>query len=85
MAYLATGDEAYMDNALRIIDAWARTNKVWGQKEQNGPLEAGWGECVTGGCYNIMLCGVAQQGQGLLQLAGVPLGIAAGLQLQFMT
>jgi hypothetical protein len=43
-AYLATGDERYMANALNIIDTWARTNKVWGQKEQNGPLEAGWGE-----------------------------------------
>lgn len=46
VAYLATGQQAYMANALRIVDVWAATNKVWGVKEQNGPLEAGWA-CAT--------------------------------------
>lgn len=49
MAYLTTGDEAYLQNSLDVIDAWASTNKAWGQLDQNGPLEAGWGELRQAG------------------------------------
>ena len=43
LAWWTTDDTRYADNALRIIDAWATTNKQWGIINRNGPLEAGWG------------------------------------------
>jgi len=44
MAHLLNAtDERYADNALKIIDAWSTTNKVWGMEEENGPLEVAWG------------------------------------------
>lgn len=42
LAWHATGDERYANNALRIIDAWATTNKEFGLQRENGPLEAAW-------------------------------------------
>jgi len=41
MAWLTTGDDRYLDNVVKIIDAWATNNKAWGRSTQNGPLEAG--------------------------------------------
>lgn len=44
LAYWATGDERYAENVFRVLDGWAGVNKEFGQLDQNGPLEAGWGE-----------------------------------------
>ena len=44
LAWWATDDTRYADNALKIIKAWGNKqggNKQWGG--ENGPLEAGWG------------------------------------------
>lgn len=43
LAYLATKDLRYAQNAFAIANAWANTNKAWGVSSENGPLEAGWG------------------------------------------
>lgn len=43
LAYFATKDLQYAQNAFAIINAWASTNKAFGMPSQNGPLEAGWG------------------------------------------
>jgi hypothetical protein len=43
MAALTTRDESYAQNVLSIVDAWARNNKEWGLRHENGPLEAAWG------------------------------------------
>jgi hypothetical protein len=42
MAYAATGDARHAEQAMDIIQAWATTNKEFGPKERNGPLEAAW-------------------------------------------
>lgn len=42
MAYAANGDARHARQALAIIAGWVRTNKVFGLKGKNGPLEAGW-------------------------------------------
>lgn len=44
LAYWATKDEQYAANVFRVIEGWADANVEFGQREQNGPLEAGWGE-----------------------------------------
>lgn len=36
LAWWATGDDRYANNALRIIDAWASTNQVSKQPDFNG-------------------------------------------------
>lgn len=41
LAFHATKDPRYAQNAFAIITAWANANKQFGG--QNGPLEAGWG------------------------------------------
>lgn len=43
LAYLATKDVRYAQNAFAIVNAWANVNKAWGVSSENGPLEAGWG------------------------------------------
>lgn len=43
MAYWASSDERYANNALGIIEAWTNTNQQFGLQKENGPLEAGWG------------------------------------------
>eukprot|EP00882_Tetradesmus_deserticola_P015228 GHRQ01016219.1.p1 GENE.GHRQ01016219.1~~GHRQ01016219.1.p1 ORF type:complete len:577 (+),score=184.85 GHRQ01016219.1:303-2033(+) len=43
MAYWATSDMRYANNALSIIEAWTNTNAAFGLQKENGPLEAGWG------------------------------------------
>lgn len=43
LAYLATKDLRYAQNAFAIVNAWANVNKAWGVSSENGPLEAGWG------------------------------------------
>ena len=43
MAWWATNNTGYANNAQRIIDGWATDNKNWGILRENGPLEAGWG------------------------------------------
>jgi hypothetical protein len=35
LAWWATGDERYANNALRIIDAWASTNQVSNKLKRN--------------------------------------------------
>lgn len=42
VAYAATGDERFAVRAMEAVQAWARTNKVFGLAERNGPLEAAW-------------------------------------------
>jgi len=42
MAYAATGDERHAVKAMDIIQMWSRSNKVFGLRNKNGPLEAGW-------------------------------------------
>jgi hypothetical protein len=42
LAYAATGDARYAEESLKIMLAWATTNRVWGVKHKNGPLEAAW-------------------------------------------
>lgn len=42
LAWHVTGDERYANKVFDICDAWARTNKEWGVRGENGPLEAGW-------------------------------------------
>lgn len=42
LAYAATGDERFAEQALRVVRAWAQTNKVFGVSDRNGPLEAAW-------------------------------------------
>jgi hypothetical protein len=42
MAYAISGDERHARNSLDIMLAWARTNKVFGLRNKNGPLEAAW-------------------------------------------
>ncbi|GBF90830.1 hypothetical protein Rsub_03684 [Raphidocelis subcapitata] len=42
MAYAATGDARHAEQAMEIIQAWATTNKEFGPKDRNGPLEAAW-------------------------------------------
>ena len=42
MAYAATGDERYAIQAMGAVQAWAKTNVVFGLEERNGPLEAAW-------------------------------------------
>lgn len=43
LAYHATKDLQYAQNAFAIVNAWSNTNKAFGMPSQNGPLEAGWG------------------------------------------
>lgn len=42
MAYAITKDDRHARNAMRIVTAWAKTNKKFGLKSKNGPLEAAW-------------------------------------------
>lgn len=42
MAYIATGNARYAEQSLNITRAWATTNKIFGLRNRNGPLEAGW-------------------------------------------
>lgn len=42
LAFVATGDERYAVQAMNAVQAWARTNKVFGLSDRNGPLEAAW-------------------------------------------
>ena len=42
LAYVATGDERYAQQAMGAVAAWARNNSVFGLSERNGPLEAAW-------------------------------------------
>uniref|UniRef100_A0A383V947 Alginate lyase domain-containing protein n=1 Tax=Tetradesmus obliquus TaxID=3088 RepID=A0A383V947_TETOB len=42
MAWHVTGDDRYANKVLQIVDAHASTNKEWGLRHENGPLEAGW-------------------------------------------
>ncbi|GBF87978.1 hypothetical protein Rsub_00690 [Raphidocelis subcapitata] len=43
MAYAITKDDRHAKNAMKIVTAWAKTNKKFGLKSKNGPLEAAWG------------------------------------------
>ena len=43
MAWWATNNTGYANNAQRIIEGWITTNRNWGLLNENGPLEAGWG------------------------------------------
>jgi hypothetical protein len=40
MAYWATFDTRYADNALSIIEAWANTNTAFGLQKENGELRS---------------------------------------------
>jgi hypothetical protein len=43
LAYLITNHIKYANKAIQLMLSWARTCKVFGLKNENGPLEAGWG------------------------------------------
>jgi hypothetical protein len=43
LLFWATRERKYATNALSILEAWGKTNKVW--KGDNGPLEAAWSIC----------------------------------------
>ncbi|WIA13951.1 hypothetical protein OEZ85_002521 [Tetradesmus obliquus] len=42
LAFWATGNVTYAENALRITHAWASNNQAFGDVRENGPLEAAW-------------------------------------------
>lgn len=42
LAYRATKDVRYAQNAFAAVHAWASTNRAWGMPSQNGPLESAW-------------------------------------------
>jgi hypothetical protein len=41
--YLATGNNTYADNAIKILMAWSTTCRIF--TGSNAPLECGWGGC----------------------------------------
>lgn len=43
LAFLMTNQPKYANKAMELLNSWATTCKIFGYKEQNGPLEAGWG------------------------------------------
>jgi hypothetical protein len=43
LAFLITNQPRYGHKAAQLLNSWATRCKVFGYKEQNGPLEAGWG------------------------------------------
>lgn len=54
LAYAATGDERYATQAMRVVSAWAQTNKVFGVSDRNGPLEAAWGVASMARAMDIL-------------------------------
>jgi hypothetical protein len=40
MAYWATFDSRYADNAFSIIEAWTNTNTAFGLQKENGELHS---------------------------------------------
>jgi len=42
LAYVATGDVRYAEQALGILRAWMQKNRRFGVQSANGPLEAAW-------------------------------------------
>jgi len=69
LAWWVTNDTRYADNALRIIDGWATTNKQWGIINRNGPLEAGWGIASMSKALELLRfkqwAGYTQRGQAV--------------------
>jgi hypothetical protein len=43
LAYWSTNNTGFAANAQRIVNGWATKNTQWGLRNENGPLEAGWG------------------------------------------
>jgi hypothetical protein len=43
LAFLITNRPRHAFKAIELLNSWSTTCKVFGLREQNGPLEAGWG------------------------------------------